>query len=239
MAVLGPGTDNHTGPESESGPTGLRVALALDHWAGGTTDPIVVTAVEQAARTLADLGHEVTVIGRPFDYDRLMSTWFPLFGGGVADTIETMAAVCGRPIDAEHLEPNTLATLARVADLGPDARHQAEQTATSVTAELASNLAPFDVMLTPTLDRVSIPLGRMAGDAPMDDYLADGDTWFDRLYVANVTGCPALSLPAPVADDDPPIGLQLMAPPDGEALLLTVADQLLGDEAILPVISPA
>jgi amidase len=44
--------------------------------------------------------------------------------------------------------------------------------------------------------------------------------------VWNVTGQPAASIPAPVADGDLPIGAQLVARPGDEATILSLAAQL-------------
>lgn len=214
-----------------------RIALSLDHWAGGTTEPAVRAAVEAAARTLEAAGHTMEPIGRPFSYEQLMDTWFPLFGG-IADLIHATAARTGRPAAAPHLEPNTLEMLERVAALPAGARVEALVTGELVTVDLEVNLAGFDALLTPTLDRAVVPLGRMAGSCPMDAYLADGDEWFDRLYLANVTGWPALSVPAPVPAGSAPVGAQLMARPGADELLLGLAADLVGDAVVPAVVDP-
>ncbi|MEZ5408660.1 MAG: amidase family protein [Acidimicrobiales bacterium] len=224
------------GPPTPSRPR--RIALSLGHWAGGTTEPAVTAAVEATARNLEAAGHTVEPIGRPFSYEQLMSTWFPLFGLGIAELIHATAARTGRPAAAPNLEPNTLEMLERVAALPPRARSGALVTGELVAADLEANLAGFDALLTPTIDRAVVPLGRMAGSCPMDPYLADGDEWFDRLYLANVTGWPALSVPAPVTPGAPPVGAQLMAPPGGEAGLLALAADLLGDAVVPAVVDP-
>lgn len=223
------------GPPLGPVPAGpLRVAVSLDHWAGGETEPAVTAAVESVAERLDRLGHRVEPIACPLDYERLMSTWFPLFGGGVADAIARVSALTGRPTDGDHLEPNTLELLDRVAAVGPGQLAAAHEAATAVEAQLARSLARFEVLLTPTLDRAVIPLDRMAGDARMEPYLDDGDQWFDRLYAANVTGWPALSIPAP-GGPGPPVGAQFMARPGGEAVLVGLARDLLGDSIVPPV----
>ncbi|MDH4366474.1 MAG: amidase family protein, partial [Acidimicrobiia bacterium] len=180
----------------------------------------------------------VEPIGRPFSYEQLMSTWFPLFGLGIAELIQTTAARTGRPAAAPNLEPNTLEMLERVAALPAGARSEALVAGELVAVDLELHLAGFDALLTPTLDRAVVPLGRMAGSCPMDQYLADGDQWFDRLYLANVTGWPALSVPAPVPPGTPPVGAQLMAPPGGEEGLLGLAADLLGDTVVAAVVDP-
>ncbi len=221
----------------------LRIGLSLDHWAGHPNDPAVTAAVKATAEALAQLGHRVEPVARPFDYEQLMSTWFPLFGGGVADAIARVAASTGRPPNGDNLEPNTLRTLEAVAGLTPQDLTDAAANRAAVTADLAAGFEAYDVLLTPTLDRPVIPLGRMAGDALIDTYLADGDEWFDRLYLANVTGWPAVSLPAAspgtasIGGGAPALGVQFMAPPRREDLLLRVAADLLGS-AIIAAVEP-
>lgn len=229
-------------------PGQLRVGLSLDHWAGRPTDPDVMAAVESTARTVAHVGHRVEPVDRPFDYGQLMSTWFPLFGGGVADAIHRVATATGRSLDRDHLEFNTRQTLDEVAKLTPHDLAEAEANRSAVAADLATGFEAYDLLLTPTLDRPVIPLGRMAGDAPMNAYLADGDEWFDRLFLANVTGWPAISIPAdtepmsgcraPHAGEVPAIGVQFVAPPGREDLLLRIATDLLGS-AIIPTVDPS
>jgi amidase len=215
----------------------LRIALSIDHWAGLATDKAVEAAVEAAARKLEAGGHAIVPIERPFDYEQLMTTWFPLFGLGVADSVEQASARTGRPADADHLEPNTLDLLDVVAGLAPDARLRGLATAAGVTRMLTAKLAGFDALLTPTLDRPVIPLGWMAGRGPMAQYMADGDEWFDRLYIANTSGWPAMSVPAPVAGPTP-IGVQLIAQPYQERRLLRLA-RVITSDALVEVAVPA
>jgi amidase len=217
--------------------------LSLGHWAGLSTDAHVVAAVEATAHRLEMLGHSVEPVPRPFDYDQLMSTWFPLFGAGAVDGIERAARLTGRPLDGAQLEPNTLEVIERVARLTPADHNDAEANRLAVTAAVAAGFERYDVLLTPTLDRAVIPLGRMAGDTPMDAYMADGDEWFDRLYLANVIGWPAISLPTEanspaVVQPGPPIGAQFMAPPHQEDVLVRLAAELLDDTIIQPVDPP-
>ncbi len=237
-------------PRRWSDPTGTtrptRIGLAAHHWAGHPPDPGVMAAVDATAALLADRGHRVEPIATPFDYDRLMTTWFPLFCGGFVDVIHRVAALTGRPLDDAHLEPITREVIDRVAALEPGAVAAAHRTADVVTSQLEAGLDGFDVLLTPTLDRPSIPLERMAGFVPLDAYLADGDEWFDRLYLANVTGWPALSVPAPPLGRDRPggsgpggwpatVGVQLMARPGTDLDLLALGREIVGDGVVAAV----
>jgi aspartyl-tRNA(Asn)/glutamyl-tRNA(Gln) amidotransferase subunit A len=48
----------------------------------------------------------------------------------------------------------------------------------------------------------------------------------DFTAIANFAGCPAISLPLPVPVNERPVGLQLIAAPQKDAMLLSAAAQL-------------
>lgn len=143
----------------------------------------------------------------------------------------------GRDPDDETLEPYTLQMLERVASLDAGSMDRALQAAAAVADAIDERLNGYDLLLTPTLDQRVIPLGRMAGDCPLDQYLEDTDAWFDRLYPANATGWPALSFPAPDVGG-PPIGMQLIARPGNDLMLLAAAERQLGPDWTAAVVGP-
>jgi len=84
----------------------------------------------------------------------------------------------------------------------------------------------LDIVLTPTLADLPAPHGALRDD---DDPQADFDaqsrfTPFTSPY--NITGQPAVSLPVHWTHDGLPVGVQLVARPLGEALLLRLAAQI-------------
>ncbi|GAA0977069.1 hypothetical protein GCM10009562_21180 [Nocardioides aquaticus] len=93
-------------------------------------------------------------------------------------------------------------------------------------------LAPYDLVLTPTLASPPLPVGAIRDDAdPAADF--DAQKAFTPWTSAwNVTGMPAVSLPlhqtAPLPDAPGglPVGVMLAARPAEEELLLAVAAQL-------------
>ena len=81
-----------------------------------------------------------------------------------------------------------------------------------------------DVLVTPTLPRTAPRLGTLGADLS-----AAGDDYMDFVgftYPYNCTGQPAISLPLGVDSRGLPIGVQLVGPPRGEALILGLAAQL-------------
>lgn len=73
-----------------------------------------------------------------------------------------------------------------------------------------------DVLLTPTTPTSAFPMGALYGDSVLMQYA-------DQLTVpANHAGTPGLSLPAGIDGEGLPLGLQLLGPDYGEAVLLQV-----------------
>jgi amidase len=93
--------------------------------------------------------------------------------------------------------------------------------------------AEYDLLLTPALAERPLAIGECngVGENPMADFARSGQfTPFTALF--NVTGQPAISLPAGFGDDGLPTNAQLVAKPLGEDTLLQVASQI---EAARPV----
>jgi len=92
--------------------------------------------------------------------------------------------------------------------------------------QIVSLWADYDLLLTPTLAMPPVPLGwDTEPDDPREQFdRAVAFTPFTAVF--NVTGQPAVSLPLHWTGDGLPIGVQLVGPPLGEALLFRVSSQL-------------
>ena len=93
---------------------------------------------------------------------------------------------------------------------------KAQQVRTLVRGEFRAAFADHDLLLTPTAPGVAFPLGAKLGD-PLAMYLNDLLT-----IPVNIAGNPAISVPCGFSEGLP-VGLQLIAPPFGEAALLGAA----------------
>ena len=81
-----------------------------------------------------------------------------------------------------------------------------------------------DVLVTPTLPRTAPPLNTLGASLE-----TAGDEYMDFVgftYPYNCTGQPAISLPLGTDSSGLPIGVQLVGPPHGEAVILGLAAQL-------------
>ncbi|MEZ5297510.1 MAG: amidase family protein [Ilumatobacteraceae bacterium] len=86
--------------------------------------------------------------------------------------------------------------------------------------DFAAAYQQCDVLLTPSSPSVAFPFGSKTAD-PFAMYLCDTYT-----IPANLTGDPAMSVPFGTGADDLPVGVQIIAPALGEAMMLQVAAQL-------------
>jgi len=87
--------------------------------------------------------------------------------------------------------------------------------------------AEYDVLLTPALAERPLAIGECdgLGENPLEDFARSGVfTPFTALF--NVTGQPAISVPAGFGEDGLPTNAHLVAKPLGEDTLLQLAAQI-------------
>ncbi len=94
---------------------------------------------------------------------------------------------------------------------------KAQQMRRLVTDEFVDAFKNVDALIAPTCPNTAFDIGARAED-PLAMYLTDIAT-----ISSNLTGIPALSVPAGFDEDGMPIGLQIMAPQLAEAKLFNIA----------------
>ena len=208
-------------------PGAMRIAMSTEHWAGATPDPVVIDATLAFAAKLAELGHHVQVVDPPVDYDALMATWHPLFSRWVVQHVHEAAKRFGRPVDKTMLEPITLGLAEAVGALTPADLEDAQDVRARLKQQVDEALADFDLLLTPSLGRSTIPLDFVDGMvASVDDYLERNDAIFPYHYLFNVVGWAAASIPARAGSSRHPVAVQLAGRPGTERTILRLARDL-------------
>ncbi len=199
-------------------PAGLRVAWTTKPVTPGLhSDPQIESATEEVARALTRIGHRVrrTEPRWPVPTDAFL----PQFYGGMR----------AEAVSVEHpdrLEPRTRQTakLGRWATprVVEHALRRGEQVADLFDTRL---LTDTDVLVLPVMPRLPPPVGFLDG---LDSVRAQVKTlpYVSNTVISNVTGHPAISVPAGVSVEGWPIGVQLIARRGAEGLLLAVAAQL-------------
>jgi amidase len=202
-------------------PGRLRVARFIQPViADAEVDPECVEAWESASSLLASLGHEVEDIAVPMPREAV-------------PTFETcwavLTALSPTPPGTERLlRPLTrwLAEQGRAFSapefglaLGAMRRY---------AADCLTELAPYDIVLTPTLAVPPLPVGALRNDGdPAADFEAQ-KAFTPWTSAWNVTGMPAVSLPLHWTASGLPVGVMLAARPAEEELLLSLAAQIEG-----------
>jgi amidase len=207
---------------SAPAPAGLRIGVLADSpIAGIGVDPACKAAVERTLTTLESTGHHVvdTPLALP-PYEEMIAAF---------TTIWNVAAAGAPLVDPDRVERHTraLRDAAKATDSWAYAEgvHATQRLSRSIVERF---VADFDIVVTPTMACLPPPIGfwRTDGDDPL---MALHNSYPMAIFTSlfNVTGQPAISVP--VHHDDAtglPVGVQLVAAPWREDLLLQVSRTL-------------
>ncbi|MFF7555376.1 amidase [Streptomyces olivaceus] len=209
-------------------PGRLRIGLLDTRIDGSPVHPDCAQAARSAARLLESLGHHVDP-GFPAALgDSTLDQLFAAFwSAGMGDLLADVARRLGRDVTASDVEPLNWALGTLAADLSADDRQAASEGVAGFARSVVSWWDDRDLLLTPTQAEPPLPSGTLASDPaePMAPLLRSTQFAPFTPFV-NFTGQPAISLPLHTDTAGLPIGVQLVAAPGREDLLLRVAAQL-------------
>jgi amidase len=200
------------------GPGRLRIAVSVGPPPVGVQpDAEQLAGVNTTAALLRELGHEVAE--RDFDWGvELGNRVLTRFVRGVADQARDMG----------HLDrlSRRARGIARLGMMVPDRVVDAATDRAAADAERLNRIFDeSDVVLTPMFTRRPLRVREYDGKPGL--WTLAGNVRFTPYAGAfNHTGQPAVAVPAGVAGDGFPLGVQLVGPPDAEPRLLALAAQL-------------
>ena len=210
------------GAASEA-PGVLRVAVTTRAWNGAPVDAEVAAAALAVARRLEALGHIVEEASPNVDWEVLLrATVAPV-------TVFTAAPFLAAPIDESKLEAGSRRFLREARELRALELIAAFEAQRALTRELDAFLARYDLLVTPTLAQLPAAHGALRYNAPgirVRDWIESLFAYGPFTKVFNTGGQPAISLPLGASAGGLPIGVQLAAARDRDALLLGVAAAL-------------
>ena len=212
----------------EREPGSLRIAFTTEAPNAVPVHEECVAAVRETASTLESLGHEVEEAAPLIDPEGYIDNFLKIWIAGTAAQVEELGLMLGGPVDREKLEPLTR----EMAEAGAGYTATDYLLALDYLRTLARDIVAFwdghDILVTPTLAQPPVPVGGLDPDpgAPAMQMLEKAAAWVPFTPVVNVTGQPAISLPLHHSADGLPIGVQLIGPPAGEELLLSLSGQL-------------
>ena len=207
-----------TRTRSASTRAGCASALTTVSPNDAQVDDACVAAARDAAELLASLGHDVEEAAPEWGGAELMEDFRPVWQ--VAPSLYPVR-------DPSVLSPLNQAFLRGCRRDAERGLRRRRLTRLQLRArKIASFWSSYDLLLTPTLALPPVPVGwETEPEDPWEQF--DRAVAFTPFTAAfNVTGQPAVSLPLHWTDAGLPIGVQLVGPPLGDALLFRVASQL-------------
>lgn len=206
--------------ETTAPPERLRIGLMAQAPLGIPTDPACTAGARSAAATLERLGHSVEEVEVPTISEELVPSFIALTQGGLADY---------EGMDWTAVEPHIAHQRKASGELGAYEYVLAARSLELLSRrEVARWGRDFDVLLTPTsailppVAGATLEAQHAAPDQPVLDVVAS----VSFTAFGNVTGLPAVSLPLHWSEEGLPVGIQLVAGPWQEALLIALSAQL-------------
>jgi amidase len=202
------------------GPGRLRIGLMAEAPLGIPTDPACVEAARSTAALLEELGHSVEEVEVPTISEEMVPPFIALTQGGLADY---------DGVEWEKTEPHIRHQRGLADETGAYEYVRAARTLELLSRrEVARWGRDFDVLLSPTSAILPPRAGALmeaahaAPEAPVFEVVAS----VSFTAFGNVTGLPGVSLPLHWTEEDVPVGVQLLAGPWQDGLLLALAAQL-------------
>ncbi len=227
-----PSKPEPTLPGIAEGVEGIRIGLCRDLVEGCAPD--VASRVHGAADALAAAGAKVEEVSVPeFSYG--LSAYYLIAPAEASSNLARYDGVrYGLRVDGADVEAMNTAT--RTAGFGAEVKRrvmlgtyalsagyydayyaQAQRVRTLVMGAFDRAYESYDVLLGATAPTTAFDLGAKIDD-PMAMYMNDVCT-----IPSNLSGHPALSVPYGTGEDGLPVGVQVLAPALGEAMLFRVA----------------
>jgi aspartyl-tRNA(Asn)/glutamyl-tRNA(Gln) amidotransferase subunit A len=192
---------------------GLKIAFSPTLGYARNVHPEVAAAVQAAAQELQNLGAHVEQVDPGFEdpLDITTGLWF-LGAWSIWNTLDAKQQAATDPDFRAEAEIGARLTTLQVQQL--NLRRGA------LGAQMRQFMQQYDLLVTPT---VSVPAfeARPAGHTPMDPQAMLG--WTPFSYPFNLTQQPACTIPCGMTADGLPIGLQIVGPMFGDALVLRAA----------------
>ena len=212
------------GEVSPAPPRSLRIGVFSDAPGGTPVDPEVRAAVAAAAKACAALGHEVSEVSCPFD-GSVMDDFLAYWGFVAWIQVRSARVTMHRGFDRTRIEPWT-AGLIDSFRRGRRAAFAAIRRLRRFARTWAREMHRCDVLLSPTLAQPAPPLGYLAPDQAFESHRERIRTYAAFTPLANAAGAPAISLPLGRSAQGLPIGVQLTAARENDAMLLELAQAL-------------
>lgn len=213
--------------EARTPPGRLRIAFTTQAPTGTPLHPDCVAAIQETARLLESLGHEVEEAAPAIDVNTVTSSFLAVFTAAHAAMIDGFGMLHGRTPSERDFEPLTWGLYQQGKQIPATQYLLAVAMLQMASRQIARFHNRYDCWLTTTLGRPPVPLGTIdvhatdlvAALAPVLDYVP-------FTPIQNATGQPAISLPLHWTAEGLPVGVMFTGRFGDEATLFRLAGQL-------------
>lgn len=204
----------HWPPRATSSRLRIRLATSLGFAAAGLEAAATTRA---AAEVLAQAGHEVieSDLDLPDPIVTMMTLWAGHESVSYLDDLDEVAHL---------LDPGYERLIRQGRGLKAVDLAKAHEERAALRLLMLNEMSGFDLLLTPTMSGTAFPLGLDAPAGP-DGKEASGLSWTPFTYLFNLTGQPAISLPAGLDHSGLPQGVQLVGRLHADVDVLAAASQ--------------
>ena len=197
-------------------PGRLRIAFTTEPAIPYPVEPALVEVARAAADALAELGHDVIEATPPWVDEAALSAFAKLW---------QLTPALYPVQDESQLMPINRALAQAARETSSVVFAQAVAALQRAARRIVAFWDDVDIVLTPGLAKLPVPIGWVfEPDDPWEQF-ARGGEFTPFTPIVNVTGQPAAAVPFDVVDGLP-VGVQLIGPPAGEAILFRLAAQL-------------
>jgi aspartyl-tRNA(Asn)/glutamyl-tRNA(Gln) amidotransferase subunit A len=199
----------------EDGVAGLRIAYSPTLGRPDlAVDPEVAALVAQAAEAFAALGAVVEIAEPVWPYDPL-DVYLVLWRAAFSHFLEHGLTTDQRA----HIEPDMQALLEAGRELSLTEYLMAQDRRAEIAVAAKAFFNTYDLLLSPVMPTPPLPVDRVgAPGIAREDWSCCPFTW-----ICNLTRQPAASVPCGFTEAGLPVGLHIVGPLYGEALILTAA----------------
>lgn len=208
-------------------PGPMRIGVLDTYPLGVTIDPEVARAFSETEMLMKKLGHELIPIRPDFDAEALAGALADIVAVYTAMEVADVAEQFGVPATEDYFEPANLALKAYGESLSATTILRARNRLSATARSFGRLFENCDVLMTPTVPELPPLTGRPdARSSSREAFIADFLSLSAFCHPANAAGNPAMSVPLHTSNDGLPIGIQVVGPYGGEAVLFSLAGQL-------------
>ena len=207
-------------------PGRLRIGYTLKQPWGEPFAPEVKDTLLSTLHLLESLGHDVEEHDLAVELRPVWDDYNVINAVETALDFERLAKTVGRQVEQAELAPFNWSLLQYGRSLSATRYGESIAAIRNAGGQIARDLAPYDIFITPTLTQTPRPLGYWSmEEADVAAYL---ERWADAgfMFAFNLSGLPAMSVPGGLVSGNIPVGLQLIGRHGDEATIIRVARQL-------------